>query len=399
MKLTIRRSHFARCSLRAAFSFFALQAAALVAVAAQPAFLEQTDLFVAGENGIFEYRIPGIVTSNRGTLVAFCDGRMKKAGDPPNDIDLVMKRSIDGGKTWSALRTLADNGAGAVADSCGLVDRQTGTIWIFSVYAPEGVGSRNAEAGLTGENFFFKAVKSDDDGLTWSQPIDFTPMLKQPEWGAGSTGVGRGIQMRNGRLVLPRYNADYREPRTTPTTSDSFVGYSDDHGKTWQMGALVPSHGSTNECQVAELSDGSLMINMRGMTGNVRKVARSHDGGATWSEFADVPALIESRCQGSLQLFTDTVSGDKNRLLFANPASTERKNMAVRISYDDGRTWSAAKPLHAGPAAYSCLTILSDQTVACLYESGEKKPYEKITFARFNVEWLTDGKDSVGPKR
>ncbi len=372
--------------------------AASLAAAGKPAILEQTDVFVAGQDGVFQYRIPGIITSNHGTLVAFCDGRMKKAGDPPNDIDLVMKRSVDGGKTWGPLRTLVDNGAGAVADSCGLVDRQTGTLWIFSVYAPEGVGSANAADGVTGATFQFKGIKSDDDGLTWSRPIDFTPMVKQPGWAAGSTGVGSGIQMRNGRLVLPRYNADYREPRTTPTTSNSFVCYSDDHGKTWTMGALAVFKGGTNECQVAELTDGSLLLNMRGLTGNLRKVARSRDGGATWSEVAEDPALIEPRCQGSLQLYTDTLTRDKNRLLFANPASMERRNMAVRISYDEGHTWSAAKSLHAGPAAYSCLTVLPDLTAGCLYECGEKGAYEKITFARFNVEWLTDGKDAIAAK-
>ncbi|MDB6170604.1 MAG: Sialidase [Verrucomicrobia bacterium] len=370
-------------------------ALSLAAFAASPAILEQTDVFVAGQDGVFQYRIPGIITSNRGTLVAFCDARMKRAGDPPNDIDLVMKRSVDGGKSWSALRTLVDNGAGAVADSCGLVDRQTGALWIFSVYAPPGVGSANAADGLSGATFQFKAVRSDDDGATWTQPIDFTPMMKQPTWAAGSTGVGSGIQMRNGRLVLPRYNADYREPRSTPTTSDAFVCYSDDHGRTWKMGALVRVPGGTNECQVAELADGSLLLNMRGMTGNVRRTARSRDGGAAWSDVSEDPALIEPRCQGSLQLFTDALAHDRNRLLFANPASLQRRNMTVRLSHDEGRTWSAAKSIHAGPAAYSCLTVLADLTAGCLYECGEKEPYEKITFARFNVEWLTDGKDHI----
>lgn len=356
---------------------------------AAPALLEQVDVFVAGQDGVYEYRIPGIVTSNKGTLIAFCDARMRKEGDPPNDIDMVMKRSVDGGRTWSPLRTLVNNGAGAAADSCGFVDRQTGTIWIFSVYAPEGVGSYNAADGVTGATFQFKAVTSDDDGLTWSQPKDFTPMMKRPEWAAGSTGVGSGIQMRNGRLVLPRYNADYRRPRTKPEKTESFVCYSDDHGKTWQMGALIATDGGTNECQVAELSDGTLMINMRGLTGNHRKTALSKDGGATWSQPIEESALVEPRCQGSICAFPGPGAADKGRLLFSNPASLKRENMAVRLSLDDGKTWSAAKTLHAGPAAYSCLTVLADGTAACLYEAGEKRPYEKITFARFNAEWLT----------
>lgn len=356
------------------------------ALAAAAPLLEQVDVFVAGQDGVHEYRIPGIVTTNRGTLIAFCDGRMRKEGDPPNDIDLVMKRSTDGGRTWSALRTLVDNGLGAAADSCGFVDRQTGTIWIFSVYAPEGVGSYNAADGIDGATFQFKAITSDDDGLTWSTPKDFTPMLKQPDWAAGSTGVGSGIQLRSGRLILPRYWADYRRPRTKPEETKSFVCYSDDHGKTWRRSALIVGAGGTNECQVAELSDGTVLINMRGTTGNVRKVARSTDGGATWSEASEEPALIEPRCQGSL--FAYPAPRAPGRLLFANPASLKRDHLTVRLSLDDGKTWSAGRVLHAGPAAYSCLTVLNDGTAACLYERGDQRPYEKITFARFNAEWL-----------
>lgn len=378
--------------------FLAVSVIGHAAFQAQPIF-EQTDVFIAGQDGIFEYRIPGLVTSNQGTLLAFCDARVNKPGDPPNKIDLVMKRSIDGGRTWAPLQRLAQNGAGAVADSCGLVDRQTGTIWIFSVYAPEGIGSSNAAPGLSGATFQYKAIKSDDDGATWSQPIDHTPTMKKPEWAAGSTGVGRGIQMRNGRLVLPRYYADYLQPRSVPEDGASFVCYSDDHGKTWKMGALTHFPGGTNECQVVELADGSLLLNMRGIQGNRRKVARSRDGGATWSDVMADPNLIEPRCQGSIQMYTDALTQDKSRLLFSNPASLERKNMTVRLSYDEGRTWPVAKQLHAGPSAYSCMTILADLTAACLYERGDRGTYEKITFARFNLEWLTDGKDTIATKR
>ena len=360
---------------------------------------EQTDVFVAGQDGVFEYRIPGLVTSNQGTLLAFCDARMRKAGDPPNTIHLVLKRSFDAGKTWGPLMTLAENGDGAVADSCGVVDRQTGTIWIFSVYCPAGVGSYNAAPGLSGATFLYKAVKSDDDGATWSKPIDVTAMVKKPEWSAGSTGIGRGMQLRNGRLIVPRYRATYQPGNTTPLNSESYISYSDDHGKTWQIGAVANVAGGTNECQVAELVDGTLLLNMRGVSGNHRKVARSRDGGATWTDIHEDAVLIAPRCQGSLQNFTDTIDQDKNRLLFGNPASLERKNYTVRLSYDEGRTWPVAKQIFAGPAAYSCLTILADQTAACLHERGEKSPYEKISFARFNVEWLTDGKDTIAAKK
>ncbi|MEO6003682.1 MAG: sialidase family protein [Opitutus sp.] len=369
------------------------------AAPAGKAFIEQTDLFVAGQDGVFEYRIPGLITSNSGTLLAFCDARMTRAGDPPNKINLVLKRSRDGGRTWGALQTLAENGNGAVADSCGVVDRTTGTLWIFSVYAPEGVGSANALPGLEGATFQFKAIKSDDDGVTWSKPIDLTPMVKKPEWSAGSTGIGCGLQLRSGRLVIPRYYADYHQPRTTPVFGASYLSYSDDHGVTWKMGKAAIVEGGTNECQVVELADGTLLLNLRGLQGNHRKVARSHDAGLTWSEVKEDAALIEPRCQGSLQTYTNALTHDRSRLMFANPASLERKNMTVRISYDEGQTWPVAKSLHTGPSAYSCLTVLADQTPACLYESGEKTPYEKITFARFNLEWLTDGEDHLSARR
>jgi sialidase-1 len=381
---------------RFAFGFF-LCAAALTGVAASghPAIFEQTDVFVAGQDGIFEYRIPGLVTSNQGTLLAFCDARVRKAGDPPNKINLVLKRSFDGGRTWSPIKTLAGNGEGAVADSCGVVDRERGTIWIFSVYAPEGVGSANAAVGLSGATFLYKAITSDDDGATWSQPVDVTAMVKKPTWSAGSTGIGRGIQLRSGRLIVPRYYADYDQEKKVATASGSYVSYSDDHGKTWEIGAVAPVPGGTNECQVAEMTDGSLLLNMRSLQGNHRKTARSRDGGLTWSDVGEDAALIEPRCQGSLLAFTDTITHDRNRLLFANPASTERKNMTVRLSYDDGGSWPISKQIHAGPAAYSCLTVLSDLTAGLLYERGERSAYEKISFARFNAEWLTDGKDAI----
>jgi len=383
--------------LGAAAGLLAAAALPSAALASAAPVCEQTDLFVAGTDGVHEYRIPGLLCSPRGTLIAFCDARMKKAGDPPNDIDLVMKRSTDGGRTWSPLRTLVDLGAGAVADSCGLVDRRTGTLWIFSVYAPGDIGSHNAEPGLAGRTFQFKGIRSDDDGLTWSAPIDITPMVKRADWAAGSTGVGNGIQLRSGRLLLPRYNADYREPRTTPATAASFVAYSDDHGKTWHIGdfVAVPSPG-TNECQVAELADGTVLINLRAMAGNYRWSARSRDGGRTWSEVRQETDLVEPRCQGSLAALTDTATADRNRLLFANPASVKRNHFTVKLSYDEGRTWPEARELHAGPAAYSSLAVLPDGTIGCLYERGAKGPYEGIAFARLNVAWLTAGRDTFG---
>ena len=357
-------------------------------------FFEQTDVFVAGQDGIAEYRIPVLLTSNQGTLLAFCDARVDKPGDSPNNIDLVMKRSTDNGKTWGPLRVLLDAGEGGTVDSCGLVDRKTGTLWVFTVYCPVGIGTKNAKSGISGSTFMYWAIKSDDDGQTWSDPIDITAMTKKPEWRAGSPGPGKGLQLKNGRLIIPKYY------RSTDDSSDStsHIVFSDDHGKSWELGGEAQSQEKTNECQIVELSDGRLLLNMRGESGNFRKVARSSDKGLSWSKVTNDMTLIDSRCQASLLNFTDNTNYQKNRILFSNPASTKREKMTIRLSYDDGWTWPAERQLYAGPSAYSCLTILSDMTIGCLYERGQQGPYEKITFARVNLEWLTKGKDSLTPK-
>jgi sialidase-1 len=358
--------------------------------------IEQTDLFINGQDGILQYRIPVLLTSNQGTLLAVCDARVEKGGDAPNNIDIVMKRSTDGGRTWSPLRTLMDNGKGAAGDALGLVDRQTGTIWVFAVYFPEGIGAVTAQPGLSGPTATYWAVKSDDDGASWSAPIDLTAMFKRPEWRGGSVGPGTGIQLRNGRLIVPRYS--FGGPAGGPMPATAFVNYSDDHGQTWQIGGMTTPGEATNECQAVELEDGSLLLNMRNVVngrGNFRKTARSLDGGQTWSALVDDTGLIEPEngCQASLLTYTTQSNGGRGRLLFSNPASLRRNNMSIRLSYDDGKTWKEVRQLHGGPAGYSSLAVLPDLTIACLYERGDQRYYEKITFARFNLEWLTQGRE------
>lgn len=375
----------------ATIAFLVLAARASAPLTAQDQLFEQTDVFVAGEDGVTEYRIPVLVTANDGSLLAICDARVNRTGDAPNNIDIVMKRSMDGGRSWGALKVLADVGEGAAADSCAVVDRHTGTIWVFFGYYPVGIGSRNARPGLYGPTVMLWSVKSENNGRTWSKPIDVTAMVKKPEWRAGSPGPGVGIQTRSGRLIIPRYylvGLDYY---------GSHVMYSDDHGETWRIGGEVQAEGKTNESQLVELADGSLLINMRGQFENHRKTARSIDGGMSWREVSADPTLIEPRCQASLLGFTDRLLYAKDRILFSNPADRERRNMTVRLSYDEGKSWPVAKQLHGGPSAYSCLTVLSDMTIGCLYERGDETPYEKITFAHFDIEWLTNGEDSLSP--
>lgn len=356
------------------------------AQAAEP-FCKQHDLFVEKTDGVRQYRIPALVRTNSGKLIAFCDARVDRGGDLPNHIDQVMKCSTDGGKTWSAMQVVLDfkapNGGG---DPTLLVDRQTGRIWMFYVYG-------EPEKGLPrGRHLWVHAVHSDDDGKTWSKPIDLTSSLQKPDWSTSVSAPGIGIQIRTGRLLMPSY-------LTKGKMAQSFLGFSDDHGKTWHIGGAVAP--KTNECQVVELVDGSLMINMRSNRGKHRRlVATSKDGGKTWNNVHDDPTLIEPVCQASFIRYTSVRDGyAKNRLLFANPASTKRENMTVRLSYDEGKTWPVSKVLHAGPAAYSCLAVLPDGAIGLLYERGKKNAYEAIAFARFNLEWLTDGKDALRRKK
>ena len=348
-----------------------------------PAAPEHVDVFVSGEDGVCEYRIPALVVTNEGTLVAVCDARVDRRGDAPNNIDLVMKRSFDNGKTWSPLQVIRRYpGDEAACDPCALVDRDTGAIWIFYDYAiPDADLPERRKLVL-------HVISSRDDGETWSEPVDLIAALQPPVGMRLLAGPGMGIQMHSGRLVAPIYCR-----HITGEPSICHVVYSDDHGETWQIGAGVGTQ--VNEAQVVELSDGSLMINMRRADERLcRSVATSNDGGESWSEPRHDETLIDPHCQASFVRLTDSRdAGSLSRLLFANCASAEaRVNGTVRLSYDEGLTWPVAKTIYDGEFAYCCLTVLPDDTIGLLYEGDD---YAKLTLARFTLDWLTDGKDSL----
>jgi sialidase-1 len=351
--------------------------------------LTQTDVFISGKEGYHTFRIPALLVSPKGTLLAFCEGRKTGRGDH-GDIDLVLKRSSDGGKTWGPLSVVHEEGGTAkitIGNPCPVVDRDTGVLWLT----------------FTRDNVDVFTTSSKDDGATWSKPEKITAQVKKPGWTWYATGPGVGIQLRagphKGRLLIP---CDHREPYEGRAATFSHCFFSDDHGKTWKLGASVAPH--TNECQVAELSGGVVMINMRNYwgkdgkqpeKGKMRAVALSRDGGQSWGTLHFDRSLIEPIVQASL-LAVPAGKGTKVQLLFANPASTTtRHRLTVRLSPDEGKTWPSARLLHAGPAAYSCLAGLSDGTVGCLYERGQKSAYERITLARFGLDWLKEGKGSA----
>lgn len=362
--------------------------ALLLSAVAALAAVEKTDVFVSGEGGYNTYRIPAVLRAGNGSLLAFSEGRKAGGGDSGN-IDMLLKRSTDGGRTWGATQVVWDDEDNTCGNPCPVLDESTGTIWLFMTHNigtdhEKEIAARTAKGTRT-----VWVASSKDQGATWTKPVDVTATTKDPSWTWYATGPGIGIQIKNGehagRLVIP-CDHNYDDP-TDPThkkhESGSHAIFSDDHGKTWKMGA--PIRPIVNECQVVELFDGkgTLLMDMRSKTGrNLRAESISTDGGATWTTAVDAPALIEPVCQGSIIRHDLAKPG---LLVFSNPAAKTRTNLTVRASADDAKTWREVAVLETGPSAYSSLVSLDANTVGCFYENGVKKPYERITFARVEL--------------
>jgi sialidase-1 len=344
------------------------------AVACADDALPLTDVFVSGKGGYHTYRIPAIVASNKGTLLAFCEGRKTGQGDA-GDIDMVLRRSTDGGKTWGEMQLVHEEGGDkkiTIGNPSPVVDQSTGFIWL----------------PMTRNNDDVLVTHSEDDGATWSKPRVITEDVKAKDWNWYATGPGNGIQLTRGkhagRLVIP---CDHRVAGSPDwkKTGHSHVIYSDDHGQTWKRGEATPSHGM-NECAVVERTDGSLLLNMRSYRGKAcRAVAVSTDGGATWSESTDDETLVEPVCQASLIRYSWPAGEMKSRILFVNPASRGRDKLTIRLSEDEGATWPASKLIYAGSAAYSNAIALPDGQVGVLFE---RDGYKRISFATFPLTWL-----------
>ncbi|MHC4982747.1 MAG: sialidase family protein [Planctomycetota bacterium] len=349
-------------------------------------------IYRSGREGYRTYRIPALSVSPEGTVLAFCEGRRNSPSDT-GDIDMLVKRSTDNGRTWSAQQTIWDDGVNTCGNPCPVMDVETGTTWLLMTWN-RGGDSESAIIDRTSEDSRRVFVThSSDDGLSWARPAEITDDVKSPDWTWYATGPGAGIQItrgpHKGRLVVP---CDHIEAGTNHYYSH--IIYSDDHGKTWTLGGRAPRH-QVNECQVVEITGSRLMLNMRNYdrSNRRRQVAFSDDGGLSWKGQRFDPALIEPICQASFRRY-GWPEGGKDVVLFSNPASeTERVNMTVRASYDEGRNWPVSKALHPGPSAYSDLAVSPDGTIWCFYEGGEKHPYEKIILARFSYDWLTLGKE------
>lgn len=356
-------------------------------VQARPEF---TDVFVSGEDGYHTYRIPAIIVTTNGTLLAFCEGRKSSRSDS-GDIDLLVKRSTDGGENWSAAQLIWSDSTNTCGNPAPVVDQSTGIVWLLLTW--------NLGVDKEDQIHYMKArdtrrvfmTHSADNGLTWTKPNEITSSVKKPEWGWYATGPVNGIQLtrstHNGRLVIPSNHSSLTT--ATQSVTRSHIIFSDDHGKTWQIGGIEAE--MTNESTIVELSNGALLHNMRSYhKKNRRAVATSKDVGLSWSPVKLDDALIEPVCQASILRCTWPDDGEKSRILFSNPASTKREKLTVRLSYDEGATWPVSKEIYAGPAAYSNLVMLPDKGVGCLFERGEKHSDERITLARLPLNWLAD---------
>lgn len=344
-----------------------------------------------GDDGVHTYRIPGLTTTNKGTLIGVYDVRRRSGGDLPGDIDVGMSRSTDGGRTWDSMKVIMDMGNApqwrydGIGDPSILVDRNTGTIWVAATWSHGNRSWRGSGPGLTpDETGQLMLVRSDDDGITWSKPINITMQIKKPEWCFILQGPGKGITMRDGTIV---FAAQYQDPPEKQRLPHSTIIYSKDHGKTWKVG--TGAFDDTTESQVVEVEPGVLMLNCRYNRKGVRVVMTTRDMGKTWQKHpTSEQALIEpDACMASLIDADREVGRDVGGwLLFSNPDSTRGRNhITIKASPDRGLTWPKQHHLlldEHNSAGYSCMTMIDEKTIGILYESSQAH----MTFQRIPLK-------------
>lgn len=358
-----------------------------------------TDLFERDTGGYTVYRIPGLCVTPGGVALAWTEARQGRGGDW-DAIDIVMRRSFDCGATWDDPRCVVDHrtyGPGPLHNFNSIVDTTTGEVHFLFCY-------NYARA------FYMKTA---DDGATFTEPVDITASFEQfrPEydWGVLAIGLPMGIQLRSGRLLVPVWMSLSKTKAHVPNRCATI--YSDNHGATWQRGELVPDIVPNNSETVAvELEDGAVLLNIRNRAGVRRRVISvSKNGISGWSVPQIDPALREPTCEASLLRYSWASRG-RSRILFCNPDNDEgkdakgseffrvRRNLTVKMSYDECRTWPVSRVIEPGLSGYSALAICPDRSILCLFERGRPEGTDTddyLTLARFNLEWLTDGADTL----
>ena len=366
------------------------------------------DIFVAGEDDFGSYRIPSIILTRNGALLAFAEGRKELNDHAQNKI--VLKRSMDTGHSWDKLQIIADAGMDSLNNPLAVQIEENGKIILMyqsyphtrieDVSDPEqwkshegqefspNIHEAAVQTGYEGMNICRSfIISSEDDGNTWSLPIEITREVKRPvDVTSYAGGPGIGIQVKNGsykgRIVMPFSQGPWSDMKV-------YAVYSDDNGDTWKYGETAPNNleGMPNEVQVAELSNDTIIMNARTFKGHpYRMISYSSDGGATWSELSYDEMLDDPSCQGSILSMNLTGPQEKNLLLFSNPADTKKRlNGTIRISDDEGKSWKYSTPIYKGSFGYSCLTRLDDNEFAVLFERDE---YSKISFKKLKTHLL-----------
>jgi sialidase-1 len=374
----------------------ALLLAPVTALHGADALLEKSEVFPPGFSGITRHRIPGIVVTTRGTVLAYCEARRNNSSDW-GEIEVHLRRSTDAGKSWLPPQHIAHT-AGRIE---GNPHKPAGGAQEQTVNNPVAI----VERGTGAIEFLYCvnyarcfSMRSVDDGETWTKPVEITgsfePFRKKYDWKVIATGPGHGIQLKSGRLVVPIWLA-YGKPGAHAPSAAATI-YSDDRGKSWQAGELcLPNEGefgNPNETMLTELSDGRVMLVARSVSQTSRKIVTTSTDGATgWSQPEFHNQLWEPTCMASI------VAHPSGVLLFSNPHTLgldksgnpvpagrgKRENLSIKLSRDDGKTWPINKTLEPGKSAYSDLAVLPDGTVLCLFEREDS-----IDCARFNLEWL-----------
>ncbi len=361
--------------------------------AAEPEF---SDVFTSGKEGYASIRIPAVIATRGGSVLAFAEGRQRPTDQAENDI--LMKRSTDGGRSWSLLEVLHDDGAHSLNNPTVVQDHRSGRIFLWYQRIPAHLKehSANTATGLDGPDIYRNFIlTSDDDGQTWAAPQDVTRTTKRPERATTlASGPGTGIQLSRGphkdRLVIPFNEGPYGRWQ-------NYAVFSDDGGRTWTCGDDVPGalvadgkggeRSQINEVQMAELPDGSLMLDSRQFAGaTVRRTSLSRDGGRTWSHVSEIPDLTDPSCMASTLRYSFAEGDAPGIMLHSGPDSTQRERGTIYTSLDNGKTWPARRVLYPGPFAYSVLCRLPDGGAGCLFEADN---YGRIVFARLRADWFT----------
>ena len=340
--------------------------------------LYQNIPYQQGLNGYDTFRIPAMVQTTNGTLLAFCEGRKNSSSDT-GDIDIVLRRSFDGGNTWQPLQVVWSDSINTCGNPTAVFDQSNGRVWLFMTH---NLGWDTQTEIIDGTSDGVRTIwscYSDNNGASWSTPVNRFSEVQPPDTRWDATGPGNGIQLiygsHAGRLIIPAIGRNIQ---------------SDNHGATWTQSGYLPS--GSGEATIAELDYGTLMRNDRASSTyykqfNRRVVSYSYNHGTSWTSLQVRDDLVCPICQASIN--THNIPGASNDMLvFSNPAATTRIKMTVKISNSNGGTWEDQKLIYPADSAYSSLASMSDGNIGLLYENGDGWPYHRITFARFSPEWI-----------